>query len=452
MAGGWSPTELVDAAGQLDQVSPQNPVVESIGSRQQIRVVATYADGRTRDVTREAFVTSGNTDVATADALGLMTAVRRGEAPILARYQGCYAATTLTVMGDRTGFVWEDPPGFNRIDELVAAKWKRLKLQPSPLCTDAEFIRRVSLDLTGLPPTAEATRTFLDDPRETPCQAGSAGRHADRQSGLRRLLDEQVGGLAGCQSQVPGPRGCRCLSRVDPSASGAESSLRRVRPEYRHGVGLEPRESAGRLLQDPAHARPRRMEATTQLFLAIRFNCNKCHDHPFERWTQDQYYETAAYFARVGLQPDPESKDRTIGGSAVEGAQPFYEIVADVDQGEISHDRTGQVRRPSSRIACQFPIAARRFAAAGIRGLADIGRQSLFCPQLREPHLGIPDRRRHHPTDRRHPRRESAQQSRTPGLPDHRVHGQRIQRATCDAADLPVAHVPVVRGHEPVEC
>ena len=63
-----------------------------------------------------------------------MTAVRRGEAPVLARYQGAYAATTLTVMGDRTGFAWEDPPAYNRIDELVAAKWKRLKIKPSPVC------------------------------------------------------------------------------------------------------------------------------------------------------------------------------------------------------------------------------------------------------------------------------------------------------------------------------
>jgi hypothetical protein len=65
------------------------------------------------------------------------------------------------------------------------------------------------------------------------------------------------------------------------------------------------------------------MENTTHLFLATRFNCNKCHDHPFERWTQDQYYQTAAFFAQVDRQPDPASNGRTIGGSAVEGASRF---------------------------------------------------------------------------------------------------------------------------------
>lgn len=88
------------------EIQPENPAVQQTGTRQQARVLATYADGRTRDVTREAFIESGDTEVAKADEAGLMTAIRRGEAPILARYEGAYAATTLTVMGDRTGFVW----------------------------------------------------------------------------------------------------------------------------------------------------------------------------------------------------------------------------------------------------------------------------------------------------------------------------------------------------------
>ncbi len=108
-----------------------------------------------------------------------------------------------------------------------------------------------------------------------------------------------------------------------------------------------------KVLRDPDAV----MENTTQLFLAVRFNCNKCHDHPFERWTQDQYYETAAYFAQFALQPDPESKDRTIGGSAVEGAQPYYEIVADAATGEVKHERTGQFTSPRLPYSCQHPAA-----------------------------------------------------------------------------------------------
>ena len=91
----------------------------------------------------------------------------------------------------------------------------------------------------------------------------------------------------------------------------------------------------------------------------VRFNCNKCHDHPFERWTQDQYYGWAAFFAQVRLQKDPESGDRTIGGTAVEAAQPLFEIVDDGADGEMIHLRTGKPRRrprsPSRRTAHRRP-------------------------------------------------------------------------------------------------
>src|SRR5207253_3661470 len=97
---------------------------------------------------------------------GMLTAVRRGEAAVLARYEGAYAATTLTVMGERDKFVWQQPPSYNRIDELVATKWQRLKIKPSDVCSDADFIRRVYLDLTGLPPTADEVRAFLADKTE----------------------------------------------------------------------------------------------------------------------------------------------------------------------------------------------------------------------------------------------------------------------------------------------
>src|SRR5438067_12608392 len=113
-----------------------------------MRVVATFGDGATRDVTAEAFIESGNTDVATCDG-SLLTTLRRGDAPVLARYEGNYAATTLTVMGHRSGLVWQEPPSWSKVDELVAAKGKGMKMQPSELCTELEFIRRVDLDLSG---------------------------------------------------------------------------------------------------------------------------------------------------------------------------------------------------------------------------------------------------------------------------------------------------------------
>src|SRR5262249_15197057 len=92
------------------EVVPSHPVLALAGSSQQLVVVAPYSDGSTREVTAEAFVVSSNTEVATVDKQGLVTAVRRGETAMLARYEGNYAAAPMIIMGDRTGFAWKDVP------------------------------------------------------------------------------------------------------------------------------------------------------------------------------------------------------------------------------------------------------------------------------------------------------------------------------------------------------
>jgi mono/diheme cytochrome c family protein len=353
-------------AARID-VLPRNPVVERIGDTQQMRIVAAFADGTTRDVTREAFIEGGNTEVIAADRNGVMTAVRRGESPVLARYDGTYAATTLTVMGDRGGFVWQAPETWGKIDELVAAKWQRMKILPSPLCGDAEFLRRVSLDLTGLPPTAAEVRAFLHDPRPT-----------------RVKRDERIAALIGSEAYIEHwTNKWADLLQVNRKFLGAEGAAAfrgwirgqiAANTPYREFVAKiltasgsnreNPPASYFKILRDPRDT----MENTTHLFLAVRFNCNKCHDHPFERWTQDQYYQTAAFLARVDFKPDPASGARKIAGTAVEGAKALYEVVYDKDQGEVLHERTKAVAPPRLPFPARYdrpPRATRRqeFAA-----------------------------------------------------------------------------------------
>jgi hypothetical protein len=335
------------------EVFPANPTIQRIGEKQQLRVLAHYADGEIRDVTREAFLESGNTEIATADRNGLMTSLRRGEAPILVRYEGSYAASTLTVMGDREGFVWQDPPKFNRIDEFTAAKWRLMKILPSDLCSDAEFLRRVSIDLTGLPPSAEEVRVFLADSRDT-----------------RIKREEWIDRLIGSPDYVEyWTNKWADLLQVNRKFLGVEGSAafrKWIRDQVEQNApydqfvhqiltatgsnNTQPAASYFKILREADAT----MENTTQLFLAIRFNCNKCHDHPFERWTQDQYYQTAAFFAQFGLKPDPASGDRKIGGTAVEGAKPFYEEVFDKSEGDILHDRTKEVTPPQFPFECDY--------------------------------------------------------------------------------------------------
>ena len=173
------------------------------------------------------------------------------------------------------------------------------------------------------------------------------------------------------------------------------------------------------------------MENTTHLFLAVRFNCNKCHDHPFERWTQDQYYQLAAYFAQVELD----------GGPEVQGPEDrrhrrrrrrcrWSRVIADTKAGEVKHDRTGADRHAAVPLTPTPDMPTRRSRAARAAGEVDhLEGQPVLRQELRQPPLGLPARRRHHRADRRHPRRQPADQPRAARPPDGGVHRERLRRA-----------------------
>jgi hypothetical protein len=335
---------------------PRQAVLQNIGERQQFRILAKYSDGTERDVTALGFMESGNSEVLTTDKNGLGTTLRRGEAAILARFEGRYDSTVITVMGDRSGFVWEAPPANNTIDTLVASKLQRMKTLPSGLCTDEEFVRRVYLDLTGLPPTAEALRSFLADARDSRWKRDL-------------LIDSLIGSEAFVEHWTNKWADLLQVNAKFLGAPGAQLLRGWIRQEVAQNTPYDvfvrkiltasgsnaqnPAAGYYKVLREPTEI----MENTTHLFLATRFNCNKCHDHPFERWTQDQYYEMAAYFAQTGLERDAESGDRTVGGSAVEGSKPLFEKVVDLSSGEMKHDRTGANTPP------KFPYEAKSDAA-----------------------------------------------------------------------------------------
>lgn len=328
-------------------IFPKNPILPRAELRQQITVKATYSDGTIRDVTREAFVESGNIEIIKEEKGGIVNVLRRGEAPVLVRYEGAYAATTLTVMGDRSGFVWKQPEEFNYIDTHVYNKLERMKIAPAELCTDDEFCRRLYLDVTGLPPTIDELMRFRNDNRP------SQKKRAD-------LVDELVGNRAYVEHWT---NKWADMLQVNRKFLGEEGSIA-LRNWIKQQIALNmpydefareiltasgsnfenPPASYYKVLRDPADI----MENTTHLFLAVRFNCNKCHDHPFERWTQDQYYNLAAYFAHVGRKEDAAFAGKKIGGTAVEGAKPLVEVIFDRTSGQVTHERTGEVVQPAT--------------------------------------------------------------------------------------------------------
>ncbi|MFO0896856.1 MAG: DUF1549 and DUF1553 domain-containing protein [Pirellulales bacterium] len=348
------------------ELHPQQPIVPREGMKQQMAVLATYADGRVRDVTAEAFVESGNIEVVEVDKQGLVTTLRRGEAALLARYEGAYTATTLTVMGDRTGYQWQETPENNYIDTLVYKKLRRVKALPSALTSDAEFLRRVYLDLTGLPPKPEDVRAFLADTRETKVKRDEV---IDRLIGSSDYLEHWTNkwaDLLQVNRKFLGEEGSwafRAWIREALAKNMPYDEFVRTVLTASGSNKTNPPASYFKILRGPAET----MENTTQLFLAVRFNCNKCHDHPFERWTQSQYYDLAAYFAQVGFKNDPAGGDRTLGGSAVDNPKPLYEIVFDKPSGEVTNEASGKPAQP------HFPYQPKDESQAGSRreALAD---------------------------------------------------------------------------------
>ncbi|MCC6493779.1 MAG: DUF1549 domain-containing protein [Pirellulales bacterium] len=332
-------------------LGPQNPVVDAAGETVAMKVMAQYSDGGQRDVTADAFVDSGNAECASVDKAGVVTAVRRGEAPLLARYEGAYAATTLTVMGDREGFQWQPAPVYNHIDELVDAKLQRMKINASSLAGDEIFLRRAYLDLTGLPPTADQLRAFLADPADSRAKREIV---VDQLIGSEEYVEHWTNRWADLlmvNSRFLGTEGAAAYRQWIRASVAENRPYDQFVRELFTTTGSNREHPAGsyfKILRTPDAI----AETSTQVFLGVRFNCNKCHDHPFERWTQNNYYGWAAFFADVRLQKDPESGDRTIAGTAVEEARPLYEIVDDGAAGQVTHLRTGKPAEP------RFPFEA----------------------------------------------------------------------------------------------
>jgi hypothetical protein len=357
--------KLDQRAGRVAKIDvlPINPVVPLPGMKQQITVLATYPDGQVRDVTREAFIESGNIEIIEANTTGVLTTLRRGEAPVLVRYEGAYAATTIVCMGDRSGFAWEQKPQLNYIDELVDRKLQAVKIVASDLCSDEEFVRRVYLDLTGLTPTSTQVREFQADQRASRVKRDVL---VDNLIGSREYVEHWTNkwaDLLQVNRKFLGEEGAAALRNWIKERIAANQPYDQFAHEIltARGSNLEnPPAAYWKIVRDPASL----MENTTHLFLAVRFNCNKCHDHPFERWTQDQYYQLSQYFAQVGRKEMREFDGKKVGGSAVEGAVPLVEVIFDSGSGDVKHDRTGQIVPPS------FPY--RLNATAGATGVSPV--------------------------------------------------------------------------------
>lgn len=317
------------------QVVPGDRVLRQPARWQQLAVLAHLSDGSVRDVTRLTVFSSSDAAVADVSSDGLVEFNQSGEVAILCRYLDEMVTVRLTYLEPREGFAWTNPPASNYIDEYVFAKLKMLNIQPSEVCTDQEFIRRVCLDVCGVLPEPVEVRSFL------------ASKEPDKRARLiDSLLERPEYADFWTLKWSDVLRSTRKTIKLKGTQVFHDWLLRHISKntpfdqmthELLTGAGStfsNPPANYYRIARDPTSL----AETTAQLFFGVRMQCAKCHNHPFERWTQDDYYSTAAFFSQVKvkndfLEPDPKKK---------EGAEFVYLTRA----GEVVQPRRGAVIAP----------------------------------------------------------------------------------------------------------
>ncbi len=324
----------VDRVVDLD-VYPKEIFMHAPGRSQQVAVVARYADGLTRDVTREAHLGSSNGEAVAVDG-SAVKGIRTGESTLMIRYEGRFVTIPVTVLNPRPGFAWSPLPQYNYIDALVDKKLKRLKIQPSPPADDAEFLRRVTLDLTGQLPEPERIRTFIQDPTESHQKRSKAIAGLVRSEAYADYWTLKWGDLLRSNRKFMSYKGMwafREWLRQSVAANKPYDELVRELLTAKGSTFENPAANFFLAARGPTAA----METTTQLFLGVRMVCAQCHDHPFEKWTQDQYYEMAAFFSAIGVRPGFESGEEVVYLKRVEN--------------DLKHPKDGRVVSPRYMVA-----------------------------------------------------------------------------------------------------
>ncbi|MFO1020719.1 MAG: DUF1553 domain-containing protein [Planctomycetales bacterium] len=309
------------------QVLPEGRVFQQSGDRQQIVVLGHFTDGSIRDLTALSCYSSSNESVAKVNDNGLVSKVARGETAILARYLDKMATSYITYLENVPGFAWNSPPEKSFVDNMVFSKLKTLQILPSELCTDEEFVRRAYLDCIGRLPTLDEAKAFLAMKPET--RRDELVDYLVDSDDFASYWTLKWGDILRSNSKKLNANG------VHKFRLWIYESIRQDKPfdqfarellTAKGSVYENPPANYWRASRDPQDA----TETTAQLFLGIRIQCAKCHNHPFERWTQDNYYGLGAAFARIGRKPGLDATD---------------EVVYVQDSGESTQPRTGKVMK-----------------------------------------------------------------------------------------------------------
>jgi len=296
-------------------IYPKQAVLDGAGTTQRVTVLATYSDGTTRDVTPLAlFLTNNETSAAISDD-GIVTAGARGEAYVMARFSTHTVGSQYIVLPKGLQYQQQPFEPVNYIDQLVADKLNKLRIHPSGDCTDEEFLRRVSIDLVGVLPTTDEYEAFLasSDPAK---RAQKIEELLARKEFTEIWVSKWAEWLMMRSSNQVSYKSIvlyyQWLSDQIANNVPLDQMVRDLLSSS-GGTFSVPQTNFYEIERDQLKV----SENVAQIFMGMRIQCAQCHNHPFDRWTQDDYYSFAAFFSQVGRKRGEDYREQIIfnGGS-----------------------------------------------------------------------------------------------------------------------------------------
>ena len=277
------------------EVTPTERVLIEPAGEVKLKAVATFSDGTVRDVTRLAVFEPNNLGVKVS-ADGVVTRERFGETTVLVRFLGQQVPVRLAFAPERKDFAWSDPAPANFVDGHIFKKLRTLRMNPAGVCDDATFLRRAWLDLLGIVPPPDAVRAFVAD--------STADKRAKLADSLMKRPEFATfwalkwADLLKIEERQLDTKGMEVFHGWIRKAIAENKPLDKFAAELiaaRGSTYENPAANWWRANRDPVT----RAENTARVFLGTQLNCAQCHNHPFERWTQDDYYDWTSLFARV---------------------------------------------------------------------------------------------------------------------------------------------------------
>jgi hypothetical protein len=326
------PSDLKDPAAVAGVRLVPDKLTLRPGQKHRLQLIATYADGTSRDVTRLG-VFAANSDRYAEVEEGLVVAGEAGETAVVGRFERTFAAASVTVLRPVANFTPAPVPRDNLVDRHVVEKLNRLKLSPSPLATDEEFLRRVHLDLIGVQPKPDEVRAFVAD--KDPKKREKA---VDALFERPEFVDHwslKWGDLLQNSRNSVSSQSVYLFREFIRGAVASNLPLDRFARRLltsRGGAVDDPASVYFAISKDTNDT----LERVTQVFCGVRMLCARCHTHPLENWTQADYYGLASFFTQVSLRPD--ARFRTSPNTRM--------VRLSLAAGVATNPRTGRAQAP----------------------------------------------------------------------------------------------------------